>query len=99
MYVHAMTCASENSHLSYEKGKKCFSKCALEKVGIFDESNSLNVEHLVKITMNSAASKSFARSMAEKCAVKREESENNCEWAFRVYECLHARELMPKVRL
>lgn len=90
MYDHATTCAFENSHLSVEEGNKCFTKCTFEKLGIFDETNGLNVEHLVKIRANGAVSEDLARSKAGKCTVKRGESENSCEWASRIYDCLHA---------
>lgn len=90
MYDHATTCAFENSHLSVKEGEKCFTKCTFEKLGIFDEMNGLNVEHLVKMRTNSGASEDLARPKAEKCAVKRGESENNCEWASQIYACLHA---------
>lgn len=47
-------------------------KCAFEKIGLFNETNCFNVERIVKTEMDSIGrSESDARSIAEKCAVKK----------------------------
>lgn len=90
LFVKTMLCASENSHLPFNQGIKCFTKCALEKMGIFDGTNGLNVERLVEMSTNSTISESLARTIVTKCAIQKQQSETKCEWAYRAFQCLHS---------
>lgn len=70
---------------------KCIEKCTLQRKGFFDETNGLNVENIVKED-TPALGESVARSIAQKCAVKKEASETICDWASRAVHCLEAEE-------
>lgn len=60
---------------------KCYIKCMLEKLGTFDDTNGVNVEHTRKVSKN-------PRARVERCVLNRMESENACSWAYRIFECL-----------
>lgn len=83
-------CVLSNLNLPSNQTEKCIRKCALEKSGMFDETNGLNVENIIKMEIQDGRSESAARSRAEKCAVKKEESETFCDWASRALDCLVA---------
>lgn len=70
--------------------EKCSLKCSLENLGLFNETNGFNVENIVKMEMADGTNESVARSLAEKCAVKKQGSESYCEWADRGFSCLRA---------
>lgn len=59
---------------------KCYIKCMFEKQGTFDDTNGVNVEHMIKVSKN-------PRALVERCALNRTESENACSWAYRIFEC------------
>lgn len=90
IFNQSSRCASSNAHLPVNEQLKCSRKCALENLGFFNETNGFNVENIVKNEMEFGFSESVARSIAEKCAVKKEGSESNCEWADRGLSCLKA---------
>lgn len=48
------------------------------------------MDHIVEIEMHDGVDENVAKSIADKCAVKKNESEPNCMWASRGYDCLQA---------
>lgn len=50
------------------------------------------MENIVKFEIDNGFSESDARTIAEKCAVKKKETETNCDWASRGLDCLSAEE-------
>lgn len=85
-----ISCESSNADLPKNQFKNCVRKCLLEKTGLFNETNGFNVENIVKLEMHEGRSDSAAKAVVKKCAVKKKESENNCDWALRGLECLIA---------
>lgn len=81
----------KNANLPACQKRKCIEKCILHKQGLFDETNGLNVENVVK-EATPALGESVARTIAQKCAVEKEESETDCDWASRAMHCLKAEE-------
>lgn len=90
----AVSCAISNANLPDDRRKKCTIKCTFEKIGFFDETNGFNIENIVKSQMQNGQSESAARTVAEKCAVTRKESETICEWANRGANCFEAERLL-----
>lgn len=86
------SCASSNTYLPANQRHFCNQKCALQRLGLFDDTNGFNFENIVKTQRQEGFSESVARSMAEKCAVKKHVFETNCEWASRGLDCLVAEE-------
>lgn len=78
-------------HFSYQGPSEAISrKCILEKLELFDETNGFNVERIVEIEMHKGIDANVARSIAEKCSVKKNQSESNWMWTNRGYDCLEA---------
>lgn len=75
--------------MNFNQGQECAEKCALEKLGVFDETNGFSVEKLTKMNQKDGYSRSVARSMARKCAVTEIGMETRCEWASRGLKCLN----------
>lgn len=72
-----------------DRKQKYIATCVVEKVGLFDDTSGFNVERIVKTEMNSVGrSEIDARSIAEKCAVKKDASETKVDWAIRGLQCL-----------
>lgn len=73
-----------------DQSEECQNKCLLESFGLFDGINGFNVDHIVEIEMHDGVDENVAKSIAYKCAVKKNEFESNCMWASRGYDCLQA---------
>lgn len=91
--VNSNNCYLENSYLPTDQIMKCARKCTYEKIGIFDETSGFNVENIIKSEMLKGFSEDDSKAMTKKCAVKKEESETDCEWASRGGDCFKAEEL------
>lgn len=49
VFADVFNCAGLNFNLPANQKMKCIEKCTLERQGLFDETNGLNVENVVKL--------------------------------------------------
>lgn len=65
---------------------QCYIKCIFEKMGLFDEKEGFNVEHLVK-QLGQGKNETAIRPEIVKCADKNTQKTNACQWAYRGFDC------------
>lgn len=87
------TCIVQNNQLPSNQELKCAHKCALELLGFFDEVNGFHIGKIKKMLIEEGFSEHFASLLADKCAVKKESSETNCDWASRGMEIFFKKDL------
>lgn len=87
------TCLVQNNHLPSNQELKCAHKCALEFFGFFDEIHGFRIEKIKKTLIEEGFGEHFASLLAETCAVEKELSETNCDWASRGMEIFLKRDL------
>lgn len=74
---------------------KCLPKCLFEKLEIFDETNGFDVDCTTERFFLALVNrkKELIRERAVKCADKKLQSANACEWAHRGLQCFTAKGL------
>ncbi|XP_055323677.1 general odorant-binding protein 99a-like [Sitodiplosis mosellana] len=65
---------------------QCYIKCIFGKMGLFNEKDGFNVEHLVK-QLGQGKNETIIRPEVVKCADKNPQKTNACQWAYRGFDC------------
>lgn len=65
---------------------QCYINCIFKKMGLFDETNGFDVEHLVK-QLGQGKNETEIRPEVVKCADKNPNKSTACAWAFRGFNC------------
>ncbi|XP_037911144.1 general odorant-binding protein 99a-like [Hermetia illucens] len=71
---------------------RCYIKCVLNKMELFDTANGFNVENLVE-QLGQNKDKTEVRTEVTKCSDKNEQKSDDCTWAYRGFKCFLSKHL------